>query len=36
MSNITILKKLGIFYFKFLNRNVQSKHVFPIAYNECK
>jgi len=33
--NFEKIAERGLFYLKFLNRNVQSKHVCPIAYNKA-
>jgi hypothetical protein len=32
-QNLLFFRKRGIFYLKFLNRNVQSKHFRQLAYN---
>jgi len=31
--NFEKIEERGLFYFNFFKRNVQSKHVCPIAYN---
>jgi len=32
-QNLLFFRKRGLFYLKFLKRNVQSKHVCQLAYN---